>query len=73
MNGVLTLSRKEIDRLMILKQIEENKITVLEAADILELSQRQIYRILRRIKTEGSKGIIHKLRCASSKLYPHQK
>lgn len=62
MNGVLTLSRKEIDRLMILKQIEENKITVLEAADILELSQRQIYRILRRIKTEGSKGIIHKLR-----------
>jgi len=62
MNGVLTMSRKEIDRLMILKQIEESKITVLEAADILELSQRQIYRILKRIKTEGTKGIIHKLR-----------
>ena len=42
MNGVMTLSKKEIDRLMILSQIEENKISVLEAADILELSQRQI-------------------------------
>src|SRR3990172_1798231 len=62
MNGVLTLSKKEIDRLTILAQIEDNKISVLEASDILELSQRQIYRILKRIKAEGSKGIIHKLR-----------
>jgi transposase len=73
MNGVLTLSKKEIDRLMILAQIEENKISVLEASDILELSQRQIYRILRRIKTEGSKGIIHKLRGRkSNRGYPEE-
>jgi hypothetical protein len=62
MNGLLTMSKKEIDRLMIVTQIEGNKITVLEAADLLGLSQRQIYRILKRIKAEGTKGIIHKLR-----------
>ncbi len=62
MKGVLTLSLKEIDRLMLISQIEEEKISVLEAASLLGLSQRQIYRILKRVKSEGSKGIIHKLR-----------
>ena len=62
MKGVLTLSSKEIDRLMLLSQIEQEKISVLEAADLLGLSQRQVYRILKRVKAEGSKGIIHRLR-----------
>jgi len=62
MNGELTLSKKEIDRIMIIKQIEENKITVLEATEKLGISQRQIYRMIKRIRLEGIKGIIHKLR-----------
>jgi transposase len=73
MEGILTMSKKEIDRLMIMRQVEENKITVEEAADILELSQRQIYRILRRIRAEGTKGIIHKLRGRkSNRGYPEE-
>ncbi len=62
MKGVLTLSTKEIDRLMLISQIEQEKISVLEASSLMELSQRQIYRILKRVKAEGAKGIIHKLR-----------
>ena len=62
MNGVLALSKKEIDRLMIISQIEEEQITILEAAKLLGLSERQTYRILKRIRSEGAKGIIHKLR-----------
>lgn len=73
MNGVLTLSQKEIDRLMIITQIEENKITVLKAGELLALSQRQIYRILKRTRTEGVKGIVHKLRGRrSNRGYPKQ-
>lgn len=73
MNGVLTLSKKEIDRLMIITQIEENKITVLKAGELLALSQRQIYRILKRTRTEGVKGIVHKLRGRrSNRGYPKQ-
>src|SRR4030042_6804619 len=73
MNGLLTMSKKEIDRLMIITQIEGNKITVLEAADILGLSQRQIYRILKRIRAEGTIGIIHKLRGKrSNRGYPKE-
>lgn len=73
MNGVLTMSQKEIDRLMIITQIEENKITVLKAGELLALSQRQIYRILKRTRTEGVKGIVHKLRGRrSNRGYPKQ-
>jgi len=73
MKGILTMSRKEIDRLMLISQIEEEKISVLEASRLLGLSQRQIYRILKRVKTEGSKGIIHKLRGRkSNRGYPEE-
>jgi len=73
MNGLLTMSRKEIDRLIIITQVEENKITVLEAAELLVLSQRQIYRMLKRIRAEGTKGIIHRLRGRkSNRGYPKE-
>ena len=73
MNGLLTMSGKEIDRLMIITQVEENKITVLEAAELLVLSQRQIYRMLKRIRAEGTKGIIHRLRGRkSNRGYPKE-
>jgi len=73
MKGILTLSRKEIDRLMLISQIEQEKIFVLEASRLLGLSQRQIYRILKRVKTEGSKGIVHKLRGRkSNRGYPEE-
>ena len=62
MKGILTLSSKEIDRLMLIQQIEQQRLSVLEAADLLWLSQRQLYRILKWITAEGSKGIIHNLR-----------
>ena len=73
MNGILTMSKKEIDRLMIVTQIEGNKITVIEAAELLLVSQRQVYRILKRIKEQGAKGIIHKLRGReSNRGYPKE-
>jgi hypothetical protein len=73
MKGALTLSTKEIDRLMLISQIEQEKISVLEASGLMELSQRQVYRILKRVKVEGTKGIIHKLRgIKSNRGYPKE-
>lgn len=66
MKGVLTLSKKEIDRLMLISKIEQENLPVSEASNLLDISERQVYRILNRIKQEGSKGIIHKLRGRSS-------
>jgi len=62
MEGILAMSQKEVDRLTIVSQIEGNKLTVEEGSDLLCISQRQTYRIMKRIKEEGAKGVIHKLR-----------
>jgi hypothetical protein len=62
MEGILTMSQKEVDRLTIVSQIEANKLTVEEGSNLLCISQRHTYRIMKRIKDEGAKGVIHKLR-----------
>jgi transposase len=62
MEGILAMSQKEADRLKIISQIETKALTVLEGSELMGLSARQTYRVLKRIKEEGTKGIIHKLR-----------
>jgi transposase len=73
MEGILTMSQKEVDRISFMSQVDNQEVTVEEAAEILRLSERQIYRILKRVRTEGSKGIIHKLRGRkSNRGYPEE-
>lgn len=66
MEGILTMSSKEVDRIKIISQVEKRIITIGEAAELLRLSERQLYRIIKKVKEEGSKGIIHKLRGKTS-------
>jgi len=73
MEGILTMSQKESDRLMVISQIGTNKITVEQGSELLDISQRQIYRIIKRVKQEGTKGVIHKLRGRqSNRGYPKE-
>lgn len=62
MEGILTMSQKEVERLKIISQIESKTLRVEEGSELIGISSRQTYRVLKRIKEEGSKGIIHKLR-----------
>lgn len=62
MEGILTMSQKEIDRISVITLIGNNKISIDKASELLGLTVRQVYRILKRIHTEGTKGVIHKLR-----------
>ena len=39
MEGILTMSQKEVDRLTIISQIEANKLTVEEGSNLLCISQ----------------------------------
>jgi transposase len=52
----------ELRRLHIIQKVLERVIKQVEAAEILSLSSRQIRRIIKRIRIEGDKGIIHKSR-----------
>ncbi|MFH1287489.1 MAG: ISNCY family transposase [bacterium] len=62
MKDIFKMSQKEINRLHIIRKAIDKRIGQREASEILELSERQIRRLVRRIKEESDKGIIHRSR-----------
>jgi transposase len=58
----IELSARERDRLKVLQQVEERKMKQVEAARRLQLSDRHVRRLLRRVRQEGDRGIVHRLR-----------
>ena len=56
------MNQKERDRLVIIKQTNDGSLTRLEAARLLSMSERNLYRILSRFASEGDKGVIHRMR-----------
>jgi transposase len=59
---MITMSRREARRLHILQQALERKLTQREAAGLLGLSERQVRRLLQRLRAEGEEGICHRAR-----------
>ena len=66
MEDILTMSQKELKRLHIIRKAIDKRIKQREAAEVLELSQRQIRRLVKRVREESDKGIIHRLRGTKS-------
>src|SRR5208282_1020816 len=60
--GQLEMTQADRDRLVALKKAKKNLITQREAADELELSIRQVQRLLCALKKEGDKAVVHRLR-----------
>jgi hypothetical protein len=60
------MSQDELKRLHIIRKAIDKRIKQFEAAEILELSQRQIRRLVKRVREESDKGIIHRLRGVKS-------
>jgi len=58
----LTMTTRELDRLKVIHQVLQHKLTWPQAATQLARSVRQIGRLCARVRTEGHKGIIHRLR-----------
>ena len=59
---IVTMSQKELKRLHIINKILDKRLKQIEAVKILGLCDRQIRRIVKRIRIEGDSGIIHKSR-----------
>lgn len=51
-----------MERLKVILRIEQAQWTVAEAAESLHVSERQLYRIMKRYRTEGEAGLCHRLR-----------
>jgi transposase len=58
----VALGHREQERLVMLRMVEERRVTRGEAARALKLSIRQIGRLLSRLREEGAKGLVHRLR-----------
>jgi transposase len=59
---MIMVRQGELRRLHVIEKVLEGTIKQVEAAEILSLSGRQIRRIVKRIRREGSRGIIHRSR-----------
>jgi transposase len=64
--STLHINYREMERLKIITRIEQADLTVVEGAEALDLSERHVYRVLRRYRTEGEAGLIHQLRGRAS-------
>ena len=53
------MSRRELDRLMILDSVRKQEVTQARAAEVLGLSERQIRRLVDRLRKGGPAGIAH--------------
>jgi transposase len=63
---MITMSRREATRLHILHQALERKVTQREAAGLVGLSDRQVRRLIKRVRAEGDAGICHRSRGKAS-------
>ena len=58
----IELSAKERERLKVLQQVEEGHLQQIEAARRLHVTDRQVRRLQARLRAEGDRGIVHRLR-----------
>lgn len=59
---IIAMSVKEFKRLHVIKKVLDKELTQIKAAVVLELTERQVRRVVRRVRKEGDKGITHKSR-----------
>ena len=62
MTEVVTMTNRELDKLRVIRQVLTQQLRWREAATQLGLTARQIGRLCRRVRTEGNRGVIHRLR-----------
>ena len=56
------MTQRERDRLVVLKKAQKRQITQRQAAEELKLSERQVRRLVVRLKESGDRAVVHRLR-----------
>jgi DNA-binding Lrp family transcriptional regulator len=59
---LLTMTAAELDRLRTLERIADGALTQVQAARLLELSERQVRRLMRRLEGDGARCVLSKRR-----------
>jgi transposase len=59
---LLWMSQRERDRLKVLHQVQKGQVSQKQAAVQLGLTDRWVRKLLKRVRAEGDRGIVHRLR-----------
>lgn len=62
----ICMSEKELDRLALVQEIIQGRLSRVEGASLLGISQRHLRRVLRRYEKEGPAGLAHRSRGRAS-------
>src|SRR4051794_24972164 len=69
---LITLSTKEIDRLEVVKRVLERRLTLVKAAALLGLDERQVRRMCAACEAEGASGLASRRRGRPSNNRTHE-
>lgn len=64
--GIISMTQKELKRLHVIRKVLEKSITQKQASALIGLGKRQMIRVVKKVRVEGDKGIIHRSRGKSS-------
>ena len=70
--GWVMMSERELNRIEVLSQIDDGRLSVGAAANMLDMTERQIYRLLKTYRIDGAAGIRHKARGQQSNNQIHK-
>lgn len=65
-DGLIAMSKIEIDRLLVIEKVIEKQLTQQEGSELLKLSKRQMIRLVKAYRHEGSTDLTSKRRSRSS-------
>ena len=54
--GMVLMSKRELNRIDVLARLESGRLTPVVAAELLRVSERQVYRLQRRFREDGPAG-----------------
>ena len=60
--GWVMMSERELNRIEVLAQVDDGRLSVQNGANMLDVTKRQMFRLLKRYRTEGAPAIRHKAR-----------
>ncbi len=60
--GIIMVRPKELRYLYVVRKVLDKEITQRKASEVVSLSSRQIRRVVKRVRLEGDKGVIHRSR-----------
>lgn len=60
--GWVMMSERELNRVEVLAQVDDARLSVDNAANMMDLTRRQVFRLLKRYRQDGAAAIRHKAR-----------